>query len=520
MHTMNHFTLKDKVLAVLEPDASKREQWTQTLDLFPVSVSPCIRTFVSKIQQYKTENKKVMVAGDYDTDGILATTIMVKGLRKYGLECGFYIPDRIREGYGLHEQTVKLVSQKGYHSIITVDNGVKAFPALELAHRLGIETIVTDHHTLEQEVPCDLLVHPTLMEDSFHTLCGAGVAYECMRALGMDTTDMLELAAIASIGDMMIVTGQTRALIQQGLKSLNHTHNHHIFELASDRELNEVSVAFQVVPKLNAIGRLSNLANVNNVVRYFLTEDLRDIVAFRNQITEVNNLRKRLSDEMLKHARTKCYANEDVLLIMDPSYHEGIIGLVAGSLCSQTGKPVIIMTKTPEGYKASMRAPDGFDCMDFLGQYPSYVAYGGHKQAAGFTVSLKEYEMFRGYVRKRAMSYQWEPVPFSSLPICMEELSIEAIESLDELRPFGPGFICPHFELKHPDIKSFYMFQNGKHGKYTLSNGIQCMRFNQSEADRQNANRSVSSFIGNLQVSEYRSKKQATFIIEQTKYDE
>ncbi|MDX8417461.1 single-stranded-DNA-specific exonuclease RecJ [Absicoccus intestinalis] len=508
--------LAQKVLQFIVSNPKEWDYWTHTQRLAPVSQAPSIQSFVDFISTHKDE--KIFVGGDYDCDGILATTIMVHGLRRYGIEVGYYIPDRIREGYGLHPQTVQKAHAKGYTTIITVDNGVKAIDALEKAKSYGMTTIVTDHHEIENPVPCDLLVHPTNMEPVFSTLCGAGVAFECIRALGLATGYDLELAAIASIGDVMIVKGQTRAIIQQGLKRLNEKAESHISPLANDRQLNEVNVGFQIVPKLNAVGRLSNLGNVNTVVRYFLCSDRSQLFTFQQQINQLNDRRKDLSMQMVNHAKAKCALQEEVLLVSDASYHEGIIGLVAGNLCNAYHKPAIVMTKNQEGYKASMRSPEGFNCMAFLKDFPSYATFGGHAQAAGFSLSPQDYTLFKKYIHDRIQTFQWEEPHLETLSVLPEELSLSAIQSLDQLRPFGPGFVCPSFELIHPEIQSMFPIQNGKHVRYILRNGLECMNFNQTEQEKQKSVNQIYSFVGQVQINQFRGQRKPSFIIETINY--
>ena len=514
----NLTVLTEKVLSILEKDTSKWDEWTSKKELYPVSQADAMKQFVSRIEEQKIKNEKVLVAGDYDCDGIMSTTIMVSGLRAFGIDCGFYIPDRIQEGYGLSEQTVRLAHQKGYTMILTVDNGVKAFKALALAKQYSICVIVTDHHTIEQEPDCDCLVHPGVLDSPFHVLCGAGIAYECMRALGVDTRYHLELAAIASIADVMPVIRETRAIIQNGLEALNEDHEKHLFPLATDRVLNETSVGFQIVPKLNAVGRLSNLANVNNVVRYFLSEDMKDITAFQQQINHINERRKTMSEQMCKEANERLDLSRKVFLIKKDSFHEGIIGLVAGSLCASYQRPVIVMTSSNQGYKASMRSPNGFDCMDFLSVFKGFSEIGGHKNAAGFSVNYQDFEEFETYVNQRALTYQWVPESIETLRVDPKELTLEAIESLDVLRPFGQGFTCPPFELTDVNIKSIFDISNGKHRKFTLVNGLQCMNFNQTKKDQEKSVVSIEGFVGNPQINTYRGKKQVNFIIDTINY--
>ncbi len=510
--------LNQRILELIEPDKNKWDYWQEQQSLFPISQSDAMLRFVEKMQEAKENNEKVLIAGDYDCDGILATTIMTDGLTKFGINCGFYIPDRIREGYGLNSDTVHLAKKKNYQYIVTVDNGVKAIEPLTLAKELGMKTIVTDHHTVDGDIPCDLLVHPTVLEEPFQTLCGAAVAFECIRALGVDTSYHLELAAIASIGDVMRVTHQTRAIIQQGIASLNKTKEPHVFSLCTTKHLDETTIAFQVVPKLNATGRLSNIANVNNIVRYFLDDDVQHIYAFTSQIDEINNRRKQMSLQMNRVASRLCNENDAVIMINDKSFHEGIIGLVAGSLCSEYQKPVIISTENQEGIKASMRSPEGFNCMDFLKDFPDFAAFGGHAQAAGFSVNFQDYDAFRTYVRTKARSYSWHIEKPTTLKIHPDQITKEAIEGLDILRPFGPGFELPQFEIEQPDISNIFDIQNGKHRKFTLRNGLQCMNFNQTQTDRGMSVTSIRSFIGRPSLSEYRGRVQLSFIIDSIVY--
>lgn len=513
---MNNFLYR--ILEYLEPDSSKWDQWLQPTELAEISSSKCILQFIQEIEEARVKNMKILVAGDYDCDGIMATAILVQGLRRIGVETGFYIPNRIKEGYGLSKQTVHLAYQKGYELIVTVDNGVKAFDALSYAKELNIKTIVTDHHTLDEAVLCDVLVHPDLMEPCFSNLSGAGIAYECIRALGADTEYELMLACIASIGDVMPVYGQTRALIQEGVRLLNQTKDKHLFSLANDAILNETSIAFQIVPKINAIGRLSNLANVNNAVRYLLSQDDLDIRRFQSQLNHINDLRKQMSSQMKEIALHKCMYQDDVLLVCDPSFHEGIIGLVAGALCSQFEKPVIIMAKNPEGYKASMRAPDGFNCMDFLKGFDEYRAFGGHENAAGFSLDIHSYDSFVSFIKKRGKSYAWQLSPSDTMLIEPEDITIENVLSLDALRPFGPGFSFPDFELKQIEIKSVFDFSNGKHRRFTLKNGLGCLKFNLDRSEKTRSVNDIAGFVGKPQVSYYRGSRQVSFLIDRIVY--
>ena len=231
---------------------------------------------IARIRIAKARQEKVMVCGDYDADGICATAIMVDALRRFGIECGFYIPNRFSEGYGLHAHTVELAAQRQYALLITVDNGVRAHEALQKAEELGIDVIVTDHHAIDEFQPpqCAALLHPFLMGEPFDTLSGAGVALEVSRALGTVNERQIVLAGIAAIGDVMAMRKETRAIVRQCIAILNEKKVRCIQLLAHDSSpWDETKIAFQVVPKLNVTGRLADKANANNTVRYLLSDN-------------------------------------------------------------------------------------------------------------------------------------------------------------------------------------------------------------------------------------------------------
>lgn len=508
-----------KVLAHMVKDPEKREEFIGTRDLQPVSQSTCAQAFADRIQKAVDKEEKILIAGDYDCDGILGTSILVDGLKKAGLQVGFYIPDRIKEGYGLSPKTVRMAAEKGYSLIITVDNGVEAHEALAEAKKLGVEVVVTDHHQIQTSPDCSLLVHPSLMEDSFSTLCGAGVAYELLRALKRDEDKHLQWAAAASVADCMVVTGETRAIIQQGLILLNEKRERHLSLLCNTSRYTEEEIGFQIAPRINSVGRLANMANANNVVRYFLNNDPVQLQAFAAQLDTLNNTRKELSALTVSRAATKIRAQWPVLLAADPSFHEGVVGLAAGNLFQRTGKPVIIGAINDFGVKCSMRAPEGFDCMAFLdGFEPGYEARGGHAGAAGMTIALENWDAFQKFVFQQGMKTRWKPVKPAPMVVNPDDLTVSDLHSLDLLRPFGKGFELPPFEIAHPRVASVYDLSGGKHRKFTLADGLECLHFNQSENDMARSVLSIRRFIGKPSLNVYNGRESVNFLIDEIDY--
>lgn len=507
-----------KVLDLIEPDRQKQQEMIQKTAMAPVCTSQDMEKFVLRIRQAAAARESVLVAGDYDADGILSTAIMVSGLRSLGIRTGFYIPDRIREGYGLKPKTVRMAHEKGYSLIITVDNGVKAEEAAAEASHRGIDLIITDHHVLEKAPEATALVHPQTMGEEFSTLCGAGVAYECMRALSIETPQQLMYAAVASVADCMEVRQETRAIIQEGMALLNSQGEMHLNALSKDMVHNETTVAFQIAPRINSVGRLANLANANNMVRYFLSQVPEQVYAFARTVDDLNTMRKQMTEAAVAKANALCRIARPVLLVKDPAFHEGIIGLAAGQMCSQYGKPVIVGTHGTEGIKCSMRAPKGFHCLEFLQDFDGYLTIGGHAQAAGFTIPYEQWDAFEKFVFHHGLEAGFEPVEQPVLPVTPEEITVENIESLDILRPFGTGFELPEFELQHPQIESIYDLSAGRHRKFMLSGGVQALHFNQTSADAAASVLSISSMKGTLDINRYQGRKTPSFLIDEIVY--
>lgn len=502
--------LAAQVLDHLEPDKEKQARWiTPAKQAAP---SRKLLTAATRLRQAIDQHEKIIICGDYDCDGILATAILTDGLRKAGATAGFYVPDRIKEGYGLHPHTVQMAHDKGYGLLVTVDNGVKAEEALELAARLGMCTIVTDHHRMDEEVSADYVVHPTLMEDDYSTLCGAGLAYELLRTAGLADNYHRLLAGIASVGDQMTVTGETRYLIQAAIRDMNRSPDMHFTPFLRPGPVDETVIAFQIVPRLNAPGRLSNLANVNNVVRYFLDQDVGRIRSMAMQINEINERRKQISEIMLKQAQDKADLDQPVIYVADASFHEGIIGLVAGSLCARTGKPVIVAARNAGGCKASMRGPEGFDCMQYLAGFGHFSALGGHAQAAGFSFDLEAEAALAAYIKETRAVIE----PAGRTPILLDPALavVEEIQGLDALRPFGPGFPLPEFEIRQPAVARMSDMSQGRHRRYTLKNGLCCVHFNQSCQDRDRSVCRIHSFIGTPSINVFKGVRSPQFIID------
>lgn len=418
------------------------------------SQAQCVKNACARIAAAAENGEKVFVGGDYDADGICSTAIMKDVLDRLGIVNGYYIPDRFREGYGLRPETVRLAHGKGYTLIITVDNGVKAHEAIEEAHRLGIEIIVTDHHRIDEQPKADILVHPDFMEEEYQYLCGAGVALQISRTLIGDCPAHIAIAAVAHIGDVMELWKQTRAIVRQGTEYLD-SGTVKAFSALNERKVpfDREVIGFQIAPKLNSVGRMNDISNVNTLVPFLLSKDDRTVLSYTMQLNHVNEMRKQLSADMVRQAE-RMMGDDPFPVICSPDFHEGICGLAAGRLARAYHRPVLIMTDTENGIKGSGRSVKGLDLYEFFQEgFPELTAFGGHSMAVGLTVQNGMLDIFRDKVHRKYEACGFCPEEESMDYIVLRRpVSLEEAEDLQRLEPFPAELAELRFAVKDPVI--------------------------------------------------------------------
>ena len=415
----------------------------------------CVRECCQRILLAMHRREKVFTGGDYDADGVCATAIMKRTLDKLGITNGYYIPDRFREGYGLSAATVRLAKEKGYSLIITVDNGVRAHEALKTARELGIDVIVTDHHRIEEEIEADFVVHPDYMEDEYQYLCGAGVALEISRYLTGADDELTALAAVASIGDVMPLWKETRRIVLAGMDILKRRVPRPLDAmLRPGSQVNWTSIAFQIVPKLNSVGRMNDISNVNTLVPFLLSHDEQVISRYAAQLELVNDRRKELSDIQTKTAEEKI-DDSRILLVYDESFHEGICGLVAGRLANAHQKPALVFARANDLVKGSGRSIPGFDMFSFFSDFDELAAFGGHEQAVGLSVKAEDFDSFCAHVTQKFSTYDLaDEVPQeTAAAIRADEITMDEIMSLSDAEPM-PKELVPYFAVTDVQVLS------------------------------------------------------------------
>lgn len=420
-----------------------------------VSESACLEKAVLRLKEAAARGEKVLIGGDYDCDGLCATAILKDTLDRLGIVNGYYIPNRLQEGYGLSARTVEMAHARGYSLIVTVDNGVKAHAALQTARALGMETIVTDHHEIEEEVEADLLVHPTLMEERYSGLSGAGVVFEISLALLGETAKYTALASIAAMADVMPLWKENRRLVKRGFAAIRRGALPAASVLLRDpAQVSAESVSFQIVPKLNSVGRLADRYNVNRLVPFLLSEDPRVLQAFGKDLEGINRERRNLSETMVAQAEM-LLAEDPFAIVYDERFAEGICGLAAGKLAEKYHRPTLVCAPHGNEIRGSGRSGEDFDLYGFFRQgFPELTSFGGHAQAVGLGMRKADFPAFQKKVqeRMRAMHYTWKEPVHKALRINPDEVSVDALTDLKKLDPWPRELASPVFAFVHPVV--------------------------------------------------------------------
>lgn len=407
---------------------------------------------------------KITIIGDYDTDGITATTIAYLGLKRAGKNVEFYVPNRFTDGYGLNVNLVKRAHDNGSDTILTVDNGIAAYDAVKTAKdEYDMTVIVTDHHNIKEIPPADAIVHPAMGDYPFANISGCQVAYKLMMALfeshGIEDEELeryfLQLSAVSIVSDVMPVASkdmsvnENRKWLIDGLRSLNSAPAEQFTRLARHFDFmlfDETVLGFYIIPCINAVGRL---ADATFAVNYFISTDRGKIHAMASKMYALNEKRKELVDVQLRHYKPVYSPEKKAVFVVDDDIHEGIAGLIAGKHSSGLGTVSFCFTrvKKPNGdvfYKGSGRNDTSAHLIeDILNNIPEGImmGYGGHKDACGLSIKADKMDEFIRYAGKLADEKAVSNVPYI---IDTDEESFLQVSKLVKIfKPFGNGFTAP-----------------------------------------------------------------------------
>lgn len=485
--------------------------------------------------------EKIAVYGDYDADGVTSTAMLYSYLETRGADVIFYIPQREGEGYGMNIGAVEYLKEQGVSLIVTVDNGISSVQEVARANELGIDVVVTDHHRPQEILPDAVAVVDAYRPDDtspYKHFSGVGIAFKLLMALedgAGDVEDLLEaysdLAAIGTIGDIVPLTGENRTLIRAGLERLSQSDRPGVQALLENagiagKALTSTNVAFTLVPRINATGRMGA---PERAVRLLISGYEEEAEVLSEEICADNEERRRVEAEIAEAAfadiEAKGYTKDRVVVVDGENWHHGVIGIVASRVTERCGKPCMIISRGETEAKGSGRSIEGFSlfeaicaCGDLL------IKFGGHPMAAGITLKPENIEAFRKRINQYAAEH-FPQMPTQTVTLDCKlnpaALSVSMAQSLTQLEPFGNGNPQPVFGLFNMELSNVTPVGGGGHLRLTLEkNGavITAMRFNTKPEELPYHIGDKIDLAVQLEAREFRGQPSLTVIVRDMKF--
>jgi single-stranded-DNA-specific exonuclease len=475
---------------ITEPDAAEMFLATDSrLSTSPWAL-PDIDKAIGRIQRALLGGEQIAIYGDFDVDGISATAVLVKGLELLGGHVMPYIPHRLQEGHGLNSYALAELKEHGVSLVITADCGITGTAQMRETHNSHlppIDMIITDHHLPLEELPPAIAVVDPKRKDSrypFDDLAGVGVAFKVVQALydGLGkiekTKQFLDLVALGTVADMMPLTGENRYLVKSGLEQLRNTKRPGLIELAAQANIklgkaDAQTISFGLAPRLNAAGRLEHAISAYNLL---VTESQEEAHKLASALTEQNTERQRLTTNALAHAREQVQHKgvSHIVIASDSGYAGGILGLVAGRLCDDFYHPAIVMQLGEEVCHGSCRSIPEFNITEAIGKCSDLLSrFGGHAQAAGFTIPSSNLQAFEERINDIAKlelsALDLRPQIDIDASVHFKELTGENYAQLQRLAPFGMANAAPVFLSQKTRIADCRTMGNtGAHLRFKL----------------------------------------------------
>ena len=443
--------------------------------------SPCLlkdmdRT-VAILKEKAEKSMPIRIVGDYDIDGVCSTYLLYRALTRVGAVVDYEIPDRIKDGYGINESIIRAAAGEGIDTILTCDNGIAAVEQIGLAKELGLTVLVTDHHDIRKEngedvlPPADAVVNPKQSACSYPypEICGGMVAYKLVRSLYEafhvpleEWLDMVEFAAIATVGDVMKLQDENRIIVKEGLRRIGQTKSLGLLKLIEKNDLDKnhmtaYQIGFVIGPCLNAGGRLQT---AKLALSLLLSQEEEEADRLAAELKVLNDQRKDLTKNGTLAAVEQVealYRDDKVLVAYLPDCHESLAGIIAGRLRESFQKPAIVLTDGEECVKGSGRSIESYHMFDALvGVKDLLLKFGGHPMAAGLSLLKENVEELRRSLNEQAMLGPEDFIRkvWIDVPMPLEYISQPLIEELDLLEPFGQGNEKPLFAQKNLFIRS------------------------------------------------------------------
>jgi single-stranded-DNA-specific exonuclease len=435
------------------------------------------------------DGRRVTVHGDYDVDGVCSTAILVRAMRKLGAQIDWYLPDRAEDGYGLSEATVRMLAARGTEMLITVDCGITAVEEVALARSLGIETIVSDHHSPRADgvLPDAPIVHPALCGYPCPQLCAAGVAHKLAQALlvaaGRDPHELdddLDLVALATVADVVALVGENRSLVRRGLRALSGTAKPGLRALMSvarvdPSKVNERALGFGLAPRINAAGRLYR---ADAALELILTEDPLRAAQVAGELDRANGERRQTEQAILAQAEAQIArlgdaAGRSAYVLAGEGWHPGVIGIVASRLVERHRRPMVLIALSGETGRGSGRSIEGYDLLAGLTACSEHLTrYGGHRAAAGVELPRDAVAAFAAALDAQAASVlaAEDLIPRERVDAIVggAALGMDLAEELASMAPFGMGNPTVSLMVRDAVLSDMRPMGEGKHARFTI----------------------------------------------------
>lgn len=497
---------------------------------------------VKLIKQTIAADKKIVVYGDYDADGVTSVTVLTTALERLGADVFFAIPDRFEHGYGPNKDLFQELYAQGASLIITVDNGISGVEEIAFAKKLGMQVVVTDHHEIGGVLPsADAIIHPRHPEGSypFGELAGVGVAFKLATALlEAPPQDLLEFVAIGTVADLVPLQGENRYFVKEGIRRMRVSKSPAIQALSKissteQRTLDEESLGFMIGPRLNAAGRLGDATPAVHLLK---SQNITEALALASELDALNKERQGLVSSIHQEAEeiiATMYGDEIplVFVIAAEGWNAGVIGIVASRITDKYHRPSIVLSIDEEKgiAKGSARSIPGFDLFAELSKSAQLLThFGGHQMAAGMSLAKSDIALLRQQLNAQAKEVltadMLTPKLLIDVPLSIGEIDIGVLESLDLLRPFGMSFEKPIYLLEDLSIASFRKIGAKKnHLKLDLVDGelsLDAIGFGIGHIADELTPGVTLSVAGDLQVNEWNGLKKPQLLIGDIRSDE
>lgn len=496
---------------------------------------------VARIQEAIDCFEKICVYGDYDADGVTSTALLYSYLESCAANVMYYIPQREAEGYGMNIDAIDRLHEQGVSLIVTVDNGIASVAEVEHANQLGMQVVVTDHHMPQAQLPSAVAVvdpHRADCPSTFKDWAGVGVAFLLIAALEGEEGDResllsnyADLVAVGTIGDIVPLAGENRAMVREGLAYLSRTDRIGLKSLLEEaglegKKLTAGNVSFTIVPRINALGRLGSS---DQAVRLLLSEYQEEADSLAGQMGEQNRRRQTIEADILEQAtalleREPWRKHQRVIVVEGEGWHEGVIGIVASRIVEKYGKPCIVLSTNQEDAKGSGRSVEGFSLYDAITSCRTLLTrFGGHPMAAGLSLKTENIPAFREEINRFAASLP-DGMPFPVLHIDCKlnpaALSTELVSQMSAMEPFGSGNPAPLFGLYQMQLTGVTAVGGGKHLRLTFQRGDQtvtAMRFRMTQEELPFQTGDLLDLAVTLEKSEFRGQESLSVFIREMK---